>query len=64
MDRLIRMIMGRLMRRGVNGTIDAVVRQGKSHKEMSDAEKQTATGAKDAVRRSRQMMNVARRFTR
>lgn len=68
MDRLIQMILnrllGQLMRRGIDAGINHVVGKGKPRSEMTPEERAQVQSTKQAAKRARQAAGVARRFMR
>ncbi len=68
MDKLLQMILNRLMGRviskGINAGIDHVARRGKPASEMSPEERKSAQVARKAGQRAKQAANIARKFMR
>ncbi|MBI1172060.1 hypothetical protein GC209_11720 [bacterium] len=68
MDRLIQMIlnrlMGQLINRGIKAGIDHVAAKGKAPEEMSPEERKSAQAARKAGQRAKQAANIAKRMMR
>ncbi|SLN29193.1 hypothetical protein ROJ8625_01247 [Roseivivax jejudonensis] len=59
-----RMVMRRLISRGVNAGIDTAFGKGKAPKDMTPEERQQARSAKKTSRQAKRAMRVARRAGR
>jgi hypothetical protein len=64
MDRLIQMILRRLMGHLVNRGIDHIASRAKSPDQMTPQDRSVAQNAKAVARRARQAANLARRMMR
>ncbi|WP_368183842.1 hypothetical protein [Aestuariibius sp. HNIBRBA575] len=62
MDRIISMILRRLMNRGINAGINHVANRGRNPEDMSNEDRNRAKQGRDGVKRTRQAMRIARRF--
>ena len=62
MDRLIRMIVNMLLRRGINGAIGRVAGPAKHRRDMTPAERAQADAARTAAARARQAARLSRRL--
>ncbi len=61
--RIMQMIINQLLRRAVNGGVDAAMRQmSKRSGPVADADPQQAQAAKQASRRARQAAKLTRKF--
>ncbi|WP_159087007.1 hypothetical protein [Loktanella sp. Alg231-35] len=63
-DRLIQMMMRKLMRSGINKGIDLAARQGKAPEDMTPQEREQAKSAKQTAQKAQKGMRAARRFLR
>ncbi len=62
MERIIRMLARRLMRRAINGGIKRATGAGKAREEMSPAERRQARQARQSAKRARQAARMMRRL--
>lgn len=63
-DRILRMILRRVMNRGVNAGIRHAATRGKQPQDMTPEERQRARQGQDTAKRVRQAMRVTRRIGR
>lgn len=61
-NRIIQMIINRLIGRVVNSGIDYAARRGKGPSEMTREERDSARTTKDLTKRARQLSRLTRRF--
>ena len=66
MDRMIQMMLNRVLRlfmnKAIDGGISYVARRGKSPGEMTDSEREQARAGKDLAKRARKMSRASRRL--
>ena len=63
-ERLIRMGMRMLMRKGMNKGVQMASRKGKAPEDMTSEEREQAENAQQMANRARKGLRAARRFTR
>jgi hypothetical protein len=64
MERIISMILRRLLNKGINTGIRAVSNRGNRNQDQTPAERQLARQGKESSRGLRQASRLARRFTK
>ena len=66
MDRMIQMVLNRVLRlfmnKAIDGGITYVARRGKSPAEITEAERDQARAGKDLAKRARKMSRASRRL--
>jgi hypothetical protein len=61
---LLRQLINRLLRKGVNGGIDLAAARGKPREDMTQAERQQARAARQTAKRARQALRASRKIGR
>ncbi len=63
-DRIITMILRRLMNRGITQGINYAARRGKNPEDMAPAEKQRAAESRKTAKKARKAARLARRISK
>lgn len=64
LDRILRMILGRVMNRGINAGIRHATNRGRDPQDMTPEERSRARDGRETAKRARQAMKITRRMGR